>query len=122
MKAAMRDLHASLDQPYASRGRGAGIGYSRTLRIRLGSFTANGNTVAMNSRTFLRDFASCVSCEWLIMVAKFQVGGHDKRRSIIEPTFHITCYTCELAGASVPPKQEGFVIMHPLPCVSARLL
>jgi hypothetical protein len=57
----------------------------------------------MDSATFVKDFASCISCERIVMITKPKLTNPNKKKPLNEPTFHVTvCYSCEADGAAVP--------------------
>lgn len=79
----------------------------------------------MDSHSFLKDFASCFSCERLVMVTRPTAVARQKKKSTTEPIFDITvCYTCEQAGVAVPPatgNQWGAEAL-PVICLSSSVV
>ncbi|KIW35877.1 hypothetical protein, variant [Exophiala oligosperma] len=78
----------------------------------------------MDSEPPVKDFASCVSCDSIIMISRPRRGYRGKKR-LVDPVFQITvCYTCELKGAAVPPRQANEFLAEQPPsyCLSTSLV
>ncbi|KIW36440.1 hypothetical protein, variant [Exophiala oligosperma] len=78
----------------------------------------------MDSEPPVKDFASCVSCDSIIMIARPRRSDRGKKR-LVNPIYQITvCYTCERNGAAVPPRKsnEFFSEQPPFYCLSTSLV